>query len=37
MDGHRTKKELLEYTESIVNTVREPLIVLDRDLRVVTV
>ena len=25
-----------EYAESIVNTVREPLIVLDRDLRVVT-
>ena len=29
--------EALEYAESIVNTVREPLIVLDQDLRVVTV
>lgn len=27
----------LEYAESIINTVREPLIVLDQDLRVVTV
>jgi len=26
-----------EYAESIINTVREPLIVLDQDLRVVTV
>ena len=26
-----------EYSESIINTVREPLIVLDQDLRVVTV
>ena len=25
-----------EYSESIINTVREPLIVLDQDLRVVT-
>jgi PAS domain S-box-containing protein len=28
---------LYEYAESIINTVREPLIVLDQDLRVVTV
>jgi PAS domain S-box-containing protein len=35
-----TKKasdEALEYAESIINTVREPLITLDQDLRVVTV
>ncbi|MCX6999221.1 MAG: PAS domain-containing protein, partial [Candidatus Sumerlaeota bacterium] len=42
----RTRKELevikksadesLEYAESIINTVREPLIILDQDLRVVT-
>ena len=37
MHVHRTKKELLEYAESIINTVREPLIALDQDLRVVTV
>ncbi len=30
-------KEIHEYAESIINTVREPLIVLDQDLRVVTV
>ncbi|MCX6560827.1 MAG: PAS domain-containing protein, partial [Candidatus Aminicenantes bacterium] len=29
--------EVSEYAESIINTVREPLIVLDQDLRVVTV
>jgi len=35
----RAKHELVvsEYAESIINTVREPLIVLDQDLRVVTV
>lgn len=30
-------KKTLDYSESIINTVREPLIVLDQDLRVVTV
>jgi two-component system CheB/CheR fusion protein len=33
----KTVTKLQEYSESIVNTVREPLIVLDQDLRVVTV
>ena len=33
----KTENKLEEYSESIVNTVREPLIVLDQDLRVVTV
>ncbi|MDA3835603.1 MAG: PAS domain-containing protein [Spirochaetales bacterium] len=28
--------ELLQYTESIINTVREPLLVLDHDLRVIS-
>ena len=32
----KTVTKLQEYAESIVNTVREPLIVLDQDLRVVT-
>ena len=32
----KTVTKLQEYSESIVNTVREPLIVLDQDLRVVT-
>jgi two-component system CheB/CheR fusion protein len=32
----KTATKLKEYSESIVNTVREPLIVLDQDLRVVT-
>jgi PAS domain S-box-containing protein len=32
-----SKDEALEYAESIINTVREPLIVLDQDLRVVKV
>jgi len=47
MDWEKTQKELelikisedaapREYVESIINTVREPLIVLDQDLRVVT-
>ncbi len=37
---HKKIKQMLlvsEYAESIINTVREPLIVLDQDLRVVTV
>jgi two-component system cell cycle sensor histidine kinase PleC len=33
----RTPTKAQEYSESIINTVREPLIVLDQDLRVVTV
>ena len=33
----KTVTKLQEYSESIVNTVREPLIVLDQDLRVITV
>jgi len=33
----QSKDDALEYAESIINTVREPLIVLDQDLRVVTV
>jgi PAS domain S-box-containing protein len=37
VETRKTKKELLEFTESIVNAVREPLIVLDADLRVVAV
>ncbi len=32
----RSVRRPLEYAESIINTVREPLIVLDQDLRVVT-
>ncbi|WP_158768471.1 hybrid sensor histidine kinase/response regulator [Paraglaciecola sp. L1A13] len=36
MDAKRTKIELAEYAASIINTVREPLITLDQDLRVVT-
>jgi two-component system cell cycle sensor histidine kinase PleC len=32
----KTATKLQEYSESIVNTIREPLIVLDQDLRVVT-
>jgi PAS domain S-box-containing protein len=32
----KTENEALEYAESIINTIREPLIVLDQDLRVVT-
>ncbi len=31
-----TEKEAREYSESIINTVREPLIILDQELRVVT-
>ena len=33
----RTETKSLEYAESIINTVREPLIALDQDLRVVSV
>jgi two-component system CheB/CheR fusion protein len=33
----KTVTKLQEYSESIVNTVREPLVVLDQDLRVITV
>jgi len=29
--------KLQEYAESIINTVREPLLILDQDLRVVTI
>lgn len=36
MPGNRILTTSEEYYESIVNTVREPLIVLDKDLRVVT-
>ena len=32
-----SEDEASEYAESIINTVREPLIALDQDLRVVTV
>ena len=32
----KTATESQEYSESIINTVREPLIILDQDLRVVT-
>jgi PAS domain S-box-containing protein len=35
--GKKTEKKSQEYSESIINTVREPLIVLDQDLRVVSV
>ena len=37
MDRKKTITRSQEYSESIINTVREPLIVLDQDLRVVTV
>ena len=37
MAQKRTVTKSQEYSESIINTVREPLIVLDQDLRVVTV
>ena len=33
----KTADEALEYADSTINTIREPLIVLDQDLRVVTV
>ena len=37
MSKKRTVTKSEEYSESIINTVREPLIILDQDLRVVTV
>lgn len=37
MSSKTIERESQEYAESIINTVREPLIVLDQDLRVVTV
>jgi diguanylate cyclase (GGDEF)-like protein/PAS domain S-box-containing protein len=37
MGGEKIETKSLEYTESIIDTVREPLIALDRDLRVVSV
>ncbi|MDD8027793.1 MAG: PAS domain S-box protein, partial [Acidobacteriota bacterium] len=37
MSRNKTIIQSLEYSESIIDTVREPLIVLDQDLRVVTV
>ena len=33
----KNKQKSIDYAESIINTVREPLLVLDQDLRVVTV
>jgi two-component system, cell cycle sensor histidine kinase PleC len=36
MFGKKTVTKTQEYSESIINTIREPLIVLDQDLRVVT-
>jgi len=36
MDGKRIVTKAQEYAESIINTIREPLIALDQDLRVVT-
>ena len=37
MDGEKIETRSLEYVESIIDTVREPLIVLDQELRVVSV
>jgi two-component system cell cycle sensor histidine kinase PleC len=37
MGGKRTVTESQEFSESIINTIREPLIALDQDLRVVSV
>jgi PAS domain S-box-containing protein len=37
MGGKKSDTESLEYAESIIDTVREPLIVLDQELRVVSV
>jgi hypothetical protein len=37
MGREKIKTKSLEYAGSIIDTVREPLIVLDQDLRVVTV
>ena len=36
MDNEKSDKDSLEYAEGIINTVREPLIVLDQDLRVIS-
>ncbi|MDZ7760737.1 MAG: ATP-binding protein [Desulfovermiculus sp.] len=36
-ESKTSNDELLQYAESIINTVREPLIVLDHDLRVISV
>jgi PAS domain S-box-containing protein len=36
-DIQKTENEALEYAESIIDTIREPLIALDQDLRVVSV
>ncbi|MFO7839658.1 MAG: PAS domain-containing protein, partial [Desulfosalsimonadaceae bacterium] len=37
MTDYKTSgEEALEYAENIINTVREPLIVLDQDLRVLS-
>jgi PAS domain-containing protein len=33
----KTQKEMLEHVESIINTLRDPLITMDENLRVVTV
>ena len=33
----KTNNEMLEYLENIINTLRDPLVTLDQDLRVVTV
>ncbi|MFO7838109.1 MAG: PAS domain-containing protein, partial [Desulfosalsimonadaceae bacterium] len=35
-DSKTSEEEAREYAESIINTVREPLIVLDNDLRVIS-
>lgn len=37
MGGKKSDTESLEYAESIIDTVREPLIVLDQELRVISV
>jgi diguanylate cyclase (GGDEF)-like protein/PAS domain S-box-containing protein len=37
MGGEKIETKSLEYAESIIDTVREPLIILDQDLRVVSV
>ena len=36
MNEKKTLEEIREYSESIINTIREPLIALDQDLRVVS-
>ena len=37
MEGEKIETKSLEYAESIIDTVREPLIILDQELRVVSV